>query len=104
MRRSAARVWPHRSTAARRYTAIAELAGTLRSLSPRLPPGPEERRVPEAQVITVTGPRDAATLGVVDAHDHLLMDSPGMPGLGITDVDRSIEEGRDGLASGITTL
>jgi predicted metal-dependent phosphotriesterase family hydrolase len=60
--------------------------------------------VPEAQVVTVTGPRDAATLGVIDAHDHLLMDSPGMPGAGFTDVGRSIEEARDGLASGISTL
>ena len=58
--------------------------------------------MPEAQVITVTGPRDAATLGVIDAHDHLLIDSPGMPGAGFTDVERSIEEARDGLASGIT--
>ena len=60
--------------------------------------------MPDAQVITVTGPRDAATLGVVDAHDHLLIDSPGMPGAGFTDVERSIEEARDGLASGISTL
>ena len=60
--------------------------------------------MPEAQVITVTGPRDAATLGVVDAHDHLLMDSPGMPGQGFTDVERSIVEARDGQASGIGTI
>ncbi len=60
--------------------------------------------MPDAQVITVTGPRDAATLGVIDAHDHLLIDSPGMPGTGFTDVERSIEEARDGLASGISTL
>ena len=58
----------------------------------------------EGQVITVTGPRPASSLGVVDAHDHLLIDSPGMPGQGFSDVDRSTEEARDGVASGITTL
>src|SRR5689334_11004698 len=78
MRRSARRVWPHRSTDRRRYTGRVE---------PATAGGPKERRVPEAQVITVTGPRDAATLGVVDAHDHLLMDSPGLPGQGFTDVE-----------------
>jgi phosphotriesterase-related protein len=60
--------------------------------------------VPEGQVITVTGPRPVSTLGVVDAHDHLLIDSPGMPGQGFADVARSTEEARDGVASGITTL
>ena len=58
----------------------------------------------EGQVITVTGPRPASSLGVVDAHDHLLIDSPGMPGQGFSDVDRSTDEARDGVASGITTL
>ena len=75
-----------------------------RTLSPPAAVGRRGGRVPEAQVITVTGPRDAATLGVIDAHDHLLIDSPGMPGAGFTDVERSIEEARDGLASGISTL
>ena len=60
--------------------------------------------MPEGQVITVTGPRPASTLGVVDAHDHLLIDSPGMPGQGFSDVERSTEEARDGVASGIATL
>jgi len=60
--------------------------------------------VPEGQVITVTGARPIETLGVVDAHDHLLMDSPGMPDQAITDVDRSTEEARDAVATGIGTL
>ena len=64
----------------------------------------QEGRVPEGHVITVTGPRSVAELGVVDAHDHLLMDSPGMPGQGFTDVDKAIEEARDGQATGIGTL
>jgi phosphotriesterase-related protein len=60
--------------------------------------------VAEGRVITVTGPRDAATLGVVDAHDHLLLDSPAMPGQGFTDPARSIEEVLEGRASGIGTI
>jgi 5-phospho-D-xylono-1,4-lactonase len=60
--------------------------------------------VPDAQVIAVTGPHPAAGLGVVDAHDHLLMDSPGMPGQGFTDPARSIEEVLEGKATGIGTI
>lgn len=58
----------------------------------------------EAQVITVTGPRPASSLGVVDAHDHLLIDSPGMPGQAFTDVERSAAEVREGMATGIGAL
>jgi phosphotriesterase-related protein len=60
--------------------------------------------VAEGHVITVTGPRSIGTLGVVDAHDHLLIDSPGLPGQGFTDPSRSIEEVLDGRASGIGTI
>jgi 5-phospho-D-xylono-1,4-lactonase len=60
--------------------------------------------VGDAHVITVTGPRDASSLGVVDAHDHLLISSPGMPGDAFTDVDSAIEEVRDGAASGIGAI
>jgi phosphotriesterase-related protein len=60
--------------------------------------------VPEGHVITVTGPMPASALGVVDAHDHLLIDSPGMPGQGFSDVERSAREAADGVASGIGTL
>ena len=55
-------------------------------------------------VITVTGPRAADSLGVVDAHDHLLMDSSGMPGQGFTDPAKAIEEVLEGLATGIGTI
>ena len=58
----------------------------------------------EGHVITVTGPRAVDALGVVDAHDHLLMDSPGMPGQGFTDPAKSIEEVLEGRASGIGTI
>lgn len=58
----------------------------------------------EGHVITVTGPRAVEALGVVDAHDHLLLDSPGLPGEGFTDPARSIEEVLDGHATGIGTI
>ena len=60
--------------------------------------------VAEGHVITVTGPRAADSLGVVDAHDHLLMDSAGMPGQGFTDPGKAIEEVLEGLATGIGTI
>ena len=58
----------------------------------------------EGHAITVTGPRAIETLGVVDAHDHLLMESAGMPGQGFTDPARSIEEVLDGRGTGIGTI
>ena len=58
----------------------------------------------ERHVITVTGPRAADSLGVVDAHDHLLMDSPGMPGQGFTDPGKAIAEVLEGRATGIGTI
>ncbi len=58
----------------------------------------------EDHVITVTGPRAVDTLGVVDAHDHLLLDSPGLPGQGFTDVERAVAEVLEGRASGIGTI
>ncbi len=55
-------------------------------------------------VITVNGPVDPALLGVVDAHDHLFLDSPALRGQSIDDVARvtaEVEEARD---SGIGTI
>ena len=60
--------------------------------------------MPEDHVITVSGPRPAADLGVIDAHDHLFLDSPALQGQAFSDVERAIEEVRDGLASGISTI
>jgi predicted metal-dependent phosphotriesterase family hydrolase len=60
--------------------------------------------VPEAHVVSVSGPRPVESLGIVDAHDHLFLDSPAMPGLAFSDTDRSIEEAREGQASGIATI
>lgn len=58
----------------------------------------------EGRVVSVTGPRRLDTLGVVDAHDHLLLRSPAQPDDAFTDPERSIEEVLDGRASGIGTI
>lgn len=58
----------------------------------------------DRQIVTVTGTRAPGTLGVVDAHDHLLVDSPASPDEGFTDPARSIEEVLEGRASGIGTI
>ncbi|MCU0506341.1 MAG: aryldialkylphosphatase [Chloroflexi bacterium] len=58
----------------------------------------------EGHVVTVLGPRPADALGVVDAHEHLLCDSPGLPGQAFTDAETSAREVLDGKASGIGTL
>jgi 5-phospho-D-xylono-1,4-lactonase len=55
-------------------------------------------------VMTVSGLMPASALGVVDAHDHLFMRSPAMPGDEFEDLDRSTEEAREGRASGIGTI
>jgi predicted metal-dependent phosphotriesterase family hydrolase len=58
----------------------------------------------DAQVMTVTGPMPASALGVVDAHDHLFLRTPAMPGDEFEDLDRSTAEVREGRASGIGTI
>ena len=60
--------------------------------------------MPEAHVVSVAGPRPVGALGVVDAHDHLFIDSPAMPGQAFGDPDKAIEEARDGEATGIGTI
>ncbi len=60
--------------------------------------------MPGARVMTVTGPRAAAGLGVVDAHDHLFLDSPALAGQAFRDVDRAIEEVLDARSTGIGCL
>lgn len=60
--------------------------------------------MPGGQVVSVLGPVPVDRLGVVDAHDHLFIDSPGMPGQAFTDVAPAIEEAMDGRASGIGAI
>jgi predicted metal-dependent phosphotriesterase family hydrolase len=65
---------------------------------------PSGNLTPDARVMTVTGPRSATSLGVVDAHDHLLLDSPALAGQAFVDVGRSIEEVLDARSTGIRTV
>ena len=60
--------------------------------------------MPEAHVVTVTGPVPASALGVVDAHDHLFLASPAMPGQEFDDLDAAIAEAREARDSGIATI
>ncbi|MDQ3691972.1 MAG: aryldialkylphosphatase [Chloroflexota bacterium] len=60
--------------------------------------------MPDAQVMTVTGLLPAPALGVVDAHDHLFLRSPALPGDEFEDLERSTAEAIDGRASGIGAI
>jgi phosphotriesterase-related protein len=60
--------------------------------------------MPEPQVMTVTGPMPASALGVVDAHDHLFLRTPALPGDEFDDLERSTAEALEGRASGIGTI
>lgn len=54
--------------------------------------------------MTVTGPVPATALGVTDAHDHLVMRSPALPGQDLDDVTRSSTEVRAAKQSGIGAI
>ena len=55
-------------------------------------------------VVSVTGPVPVDRLGVVDAHEHLLLDSPALKNQDFTDPAKAIEEVEDGRATGIGTI
>lgn len=55
-------------------------------------------------VTTVLGPVEGHALGRVDAHEHLFLRSPVLPGEDFQDVDRMVEEGLAVRASGIDTV
>jgi len=58
----------------------------------------------DAEVMTVTGRLPASRLGVVDAHDHLFLRTPALPGDEFEDLDRSTAELHEGRASGLGTV
>jgi 5-phospho-D-xylono-1,4-lactonase len=62
------------------------------------------RGMPGPHVMTVTGPMPASALGVVDAHDHLFLRTPALPGDEFEDLERSTAEALEGRASGIRTI
>lgn len=54
--------------------------------------------------MTVTGPMPASRLGVVNAHEHLFLRTPALPGQGFDDLDRSSEEVREAAAAGLGSI
>lgn len=54
--------------------------------------------------MTVTGRVPVSALGVVDAHDHLFLRSPAMPGEEFEDLERSTAEALEGRDSGIGAI
>lgn len=56
------------------------------------------------QVMTVLGPVGADELGVVDAHDHLFLATPAIPGQEFTDLEPSVIEASAARDSGIATI
>jgi 5-phospho-D-xylono-1,4-lactonase len=60
--------------------------------------------MPGSHVVTVNGPLPTETLGVVDAHDHLFIASPALPGGEILDPDRVTAEVLEARASGIGAI
>jgi phosphotriesterase-related protein len=55
-------------------------------------------------VMTVTGSVPASSLGVTDAHDHLFLRSPAMPGQEIEDLECSTAEVIDAASHGLRTV
>jgi phosphotriesterase-related protein len=56
------------------------------------------------EVVTVLGPIPASELGVTDAHDHLFLRSPALPGQEFDDIDRATEEVASGKGSGLQAI
>lgn len=55
-------------------------------------------------IVTVLGPVVPDQLGVTDAHDHLFLKSPALPGQDFDDVDRATEEVTGGARSGLQAI
>ena len=58
----------------------------------------------DRSVITVRGPISSASLGVTDAHDHLFLRTPALPGQEFDDLERSTAEVRAARSTGISTV
>ncbi|MGH2401244.1 MAG: phosphotriesterase family protein [Candidatus Limnocylindria bacterium] len=58
----------------------------------------------DAEVMTVTGRVPASRLGVVDAHDHLFLNSSALPGDEFQDLERSTAEAIEGRVSGLGAI
>ena len=60
--------------------------------------------MPQRTIMTVTGPVDADQLGAVDAHDHLFLTTPALPGEEFDDPDAAIREVREAQGTGIGAI
>jgi predicted metal-dependent phosphotriesterase family hydrolase len=58
----------------------------------------------EGTVETVLGPVDPASLGVTDAHDHLFLRTPALPGQEFDDLDAMCTEVRGARESGVGAI
>jgi len=56
------------------------------------------------EVVTVLGPIPQEQLGVTDAHDHLFLRSPALPGQDFDDVDKAVEEVRGAASGGLQAV
>src|SRR5947209_8477138 len=56
------------------------------------------------EVVTVLGPIPQEQLGVTDAHDHLFLRSPALPGQDFDDVDKAVEEARGAASGGLQAV
>src|SRR5450759_444729 len=108
---SCASTTPSRSTGTGPVTATTWDDGIRPPGDPRAAPGAPGAargspggRMPSSHVVAVTGPVPVDRLGVVDAHDHLFLDSTALRGQSFDDTAKAIEEVLEGRASGIGTL
>jgi 5-phospho-D-xylono-1,4-lactonase len=60
--------------------------------------------MPEAVVITVLGPVAPEQLGVTDAHDHLFLRTPALPGQEFDDAGKAIEEVNSAKPAGLQAI
>jgi phosphotriesterase-related protein len=60
--------------------------------------------MPEAVVVTVLGPIAPEKLGVTDAHDHLFLRSPALPGQEFDDAGLAMDEVGHGKKSGLQAI
>src|SRR2546426_1261399 len=55
-------------------------------------------------IVTVLGPISPEQLGVTDAHDHLFLRSPALPGQDFEDTDRAVEEVTNAASGGLDAI
>src|SRR5438874_7872214 len=55
-------------------------------------------------IVTVLGPISPEQLGVTDAHDHLFLRSPALPGQDFEDTDRAVEEVTNAASGGLHAI